>query len=152
MVLKLGLSQRLLLEHGCFWHTVTPWNAAVRIPHSRHHTTIETGAELRNVGDASYAMSHAAAEAYTVHTSDGCRAWHWRVFSLQHQHIQWPSTGWTCCASCGSSGEAASVTNVPDRETTGCAGCSFLCHSMELVSFIWARGTSGFQAWSQPSH
>jgi len=31
---------------------------------------------LRNVGDAAYAMSHAAAEACTVRTAAGCRAWH----------------------------------------------------------------------------
>jgi len=44
-----------------------------------NHTTIKTGAELRNVGDTAYAMSHAAAEACTVHTVAGCRAWHWQV-------------------------------------------------------------------------
>jgi len=38
--------------------------------------TIKTVADLRNVGDAAYATSHAAAEAYTVHTSAGYRAWH----------------------------------------------------------------------------
>jgi len=32
----------------------------------------------------------------------------WWVFSLQQQRIQRPSTGWTCCASCGSSSKAAS--------------------------------------------
>jgi len=41
--------------------------------------TIKTIAELRNVGDAAYAMSHAAAEACTVLTVAGCRAWHWWV-------------------------------------------------------------------------
>jgi len=38
--------------------------------------TIKTVADLRNVGDAAYATSHAAAEAYTVHTSAGYRTWH----------------------------------------------------------------------------
>ena len=30
-----------------------------------HHTTIKIATEFRNVGDAAYAMSHAAAEACT---------------------------------------------------------------------------------------
>ena len=33
----------------------------------------------------------------------------WRVFRLEQHHIQRPSTGRTCCASCGSSDEAASM-------------------------------------------
>jgi len=37
---------------------------------------VKTVAELRNIGDAAYVMSHAAAEARTVHTAAGCRAWH----------------------------------------------------------------------------
>ena len=37
---------------------------------------INSVAELTNVGDATYAMSHVAAEACTVHTAAGCGAWH----------------------------------------------------------------------------
>jgi len=33
-----------------------------------NHTTIKTTDELRNIGDAAYAMGHAAAEACTVHS------------------------------------------------------------------------------------
>jgi len=38
--------------------------------------TIKTVVELRNVSDAAYAMSHAAAKACTARTAAGCRAWH----------------------------------------------------------------------------
>jgi len=56
--------------------TVQKWKYIFR---HLHHTTIKTRAEMRNVGDAAYAMSNAAAEDYKVHTAAGCRAWHWRV-------------------------------------------------------------------------
>jgi len=66
---------------------------------------------IRNVGDRAYVMSHAAAEACTVHTAAGCRAWHWRVSGDGYSAgtSKWPSTGRTCCASSGSSGKAAST-------------------------------------------
>jgi len=37
----------------------------------RHHTTIKIASEIRNVGGATYAMSHAAAEACTQRLAAG---------------------------------------------------------------------------------
>jgi len=52
---------------------------AVEMIMMKHHTTVNTGAEMRNVGHTAYAMSHAAVEACTVHTVAGCRG-----IGLQH--------------------------------------------------------------------
>jgi len=60
-------------------------------------------------------MSHAAAQACTQRLAAG------RVDGYQVTESacssKRPSTGWTCCTSCGSSGEAASMTKARDTRT-----------------------------------
>jgi len=60
-----------------------------------HHTTIKITTEFRNVGDAAYAMSHAAAEACTQRLAAG-RGHGYRHAALSLQSERGTGSGPSC--------------------------------------------------------
>jgi len=59
-----------------------------------HHTTIKIATEFENVGDAAYAMSHAAAEACTQRLAAGCSHRHRLAPSLQPKRSTGSGPAW----------------------------------------------------------